>query len=77
MCEWMNRKTRLPLIEGLILHLRFEMGPRQWAWHQREGDIRSPIALPNAPAFGSADIAIGMLFGMNLEVKDREDQREG
>ena len=32
---------------------------------QREGDFLSPISLQCAPAHGSADIASGMLFGLN------------
>ncbi len=46
---------------------------KRWARHQREGGIRPPITQPCAPAHGSADIAIGLLFGLNPEVKDRGD----
>ena len=40
------------------------------AGFKSEGDFRSPIALPNAPAFGSGDGGIGSLFALNPEVKD-------
>ncbi len=44
------------------------MGP---AGFKSEGEYLSPIALPNAPAFGSGEVGIGLLFVLNPEVKDR------
>jgi hypothetical protein len=34
-----------------------------------EGDIRSTITIPNAPAFGSGDCGIGSLFALNPDIK--------
>ena len=43
------------------------MGP---AGFKSEGEIRSPIAIPCAPAYGSGDGGIGILFALNPDVKD-------
>jgi hypothetical protein len=35
-----------------------------------EGEIKSPIAIPYAPAHGSGDGGVGSLFALNPDVKD-------
>ena len=47
--------------------LCFIIGPAEF---KSEGDLHSPISLPNAPAFGSGDGGIDSLFALKPKAKE-------